>query len=596
MTTFGFDWPRLTNSRMMRLAGWLILLLIGLPVCAADPNVDPEVEWARASDPAVELLPPRVEWSPRLEAIWLKALLHDESDLRREAADAIARAHRLGMPGSDELIEGLMKVLESTDEHPIARTAAARALVELDARRAASLLADNARRGPIELSLSVEPTLAQWDFEPAREIWLERLTNPSTPPARLQLALESLGQVSDPRAIPELKRLAMAESTNAMTRLAAAKALAKLPASGLLDMARQLAADPAPRTFVGRLVGAHLLARQAGEDTLELLDVYAAAPEPTIAAQAMQRLLEIAPARLVQRSASTIASSDARIRQLTVQALATESSETSIETLAPALDDGVPDIRQETRRILLTMSARDELRPAVIEHTLKVFEGDEWRGLEQAILILTELDQKQIGERLLQLLHHPRPEVYVTAAWGLKQLVVPELAAAMFEEIQRISPPLASLEATFALSHLLEAMGPMDHQAAEEYMRMFVPKSAPYPVEVRAAAIWSLGLLWADADSLDPELVALFEQRLNDANSIPTEWYEVRAMSAVALGRMKSEASLPALRHWYAAEGANTYLGRCCGWAIEQMTGEPVPDPVASTRQLQGWFLEPVRD
>lgn len=606
MTTFGFQFPPRTTALTRRFTLWPGMLLVALwtgapvgsSVVAADPNTEPEVDWMRDADPAVELLPPVVEWSPALEAIWLRSLKHDESDLRREAADTITRAHQLGMPASDALIDGLINVLQSPDEHPIARTAAARALVSLDARRAAPLLVEHARRGPIEFSLVVEPALAQWDFQPARAIWLERVGNSSTPPAQLQLALECLGQVAEAAAAADLQRLALSETTSAMTRLAAARALSKLPGDGLVEIARRLAVEPTPETFVARLVGAHLLAHQSGDETLELLDRYAAAPEPTIAAQAMQRLLEIAPERLVERAASTIGNPDARVRQLTVQALATAPAETSIATLAPVLDDRVPAIRQEVRRILLAMSARDDLRPVVIEHAERTLAADDWRGLEQAILILTELDQQQIGQRLLQLLHHERPEAYVTAAWGLKTLAVPELADRMFEEAQRISVPVSKLEgpdkAHLALAHLLEALGPMDHQPAEEFLRVFIPKSAPYPVEARAAAIWAIGFLWADAESLDSELVAQLEQRLNDANSIPAEWYDVRVMSAVSLGRMKAEDSLPSLRHWLAAEGANSYLGRCCGWAIEQMTGEPVPDPVVSLRQIQGWFVQPL--
>lgn len=604
MMIFGFQFPPRGASLMRRLTLGALLAApwcgspLGSPAGAAEPNTDPQVDWLRDSDPEVELLPPRMEWSPELEAIWLKTLEHDESDLRREAADTITRAHQLGMPGSDALIDGLMHVLQSPDEHPVARTAAARALVALDARRAAPLLAEHARRGPIELSLLVEPALAQWDFQPAREIWLERLASPSTPSAQLQLALECLGRVAESAAAADLQRLALSETTSAMTRLAAARALAKLPASGLVEIARRLAVEPTPETFVARLVGAHLLAQQSGDETLELLDHYAAAPEPTIAAQAMQRLLEIAPERLVERAPATIVNPDARVRELTVRALATAPTEMSIATLTPVLDDGVPAIRHEARRILLEMSARDELRPVVIEHAERTLDGDAWRGIEQAILILTELDQRQIGERLLQLLHHERSEAYVTAAWSLKTLAIPELADRMFEEAQRLSEPVSKLEgpdkAHLALAHLLEALGPMDHQPAEEFMRIFIPKEAPFPVEARAAAIWAIGFLWADAESLDPELVAQLEQRLNDANSIPAEWYDVRVMSAVALGRMKAEDSLPSLRHWYAAEGVNSYLGRCCGWAIERMTGEPVKDPVASPRQLQGWFVQPL--
>jgi len=214
------------------------------------------------------------------------------------------------------------------------------------------------------------------------------------------------------------------------------------------------------------------------------------------------------------------------------------------------------------------------------------------------------LDQKQIGERLLQLLDHSRPEVCVSAAWGLKELAKPELIEPMFEAAKRFSGEAAQVSAEAARvktaaaisSHLLEALGLMDHQPAEEYLRIFIPKSAPYPEEARTAAIWALGYLWADSASLDPKLVRQLEERLADWISPSPELYMVSAMSAVSLGRMKSEASLPELRRWCSGEGRNTYLGGCCGWAIQQITGETLPEPKASSRQLPGWFLEPLGD
>lgn len=585
---------------MTPLSSGLIILLAALPLRAADPNVDPTVGWARADDPAIELLPTEIRWPDELGAVWAKALQQPESDLRREAADSIRQAQQLGMPGLDALAEELMKVLDTPDEHSVIRTAAAKALVAIDARQAAPLLAKHTRRGPIALSLSVEPALARWDYKPARAIWLERLTDPATSSVHLQLTLQCIGQIQDMQAAADLKRLVTDRSVSASIRLAAAKALAEFPDGGLTELARRLAGDSSSRGRADRLVGVHLLVNQSSDDALELLDQYAAVPEPAVAAQAMQRLLAIAPERVVQRAASTIESPDARIRQLTVQALATEPSEASITTLVPVIGDSVPEIREDARRVLLAMSSNDELRRVVIEQTAVVLGGDSWRGLEQAILILTELDQEQVGERLLQLLHHPRHEVAVTAAWGLKTLAIPALVDTMFDEAKQFSAEAANVEledvatATAVSAHLLEAMGIMQHEPAEEYLRTFIPKSSPHPEDVRAAAIWSLGHLWADADSLDSELVSQLEGRLDDWASVPPELDAVRRMSAVALGRMESETSLPVLRHWYTTNGPNDRLGASCGWAIQQITGETLPEPQPYTRQLHGWFLEPI--
>lgn len=609
MTTVGFKPLRGIVALPQWLAAWLVFLPIALTATAAPdvaaPDVDPKITWARTADPDIELGPIRVQLPPGIEGLWLKALRHPGSDLRREAADSLTRAHRLAggteqLSPADlkQLSEALIDVLETPDEHAVALTAAARALVEIDARGAAGLLIEHARRGPIELSLSVEPALARWDFQPARALWLQRLNDPTTPATLLHLSIACLGDVAESRAIPELSRLVTAPTVSASTRLAAAKALAKLPADDLVELSRQLAAGSSHRPRLTQLIGVHLLAHQSSDAARELLDEYAVAEDPTVAAQAMQRLLEVDPRPLTKRAASTIQHPDARIRSLTVQALATEPSETSIGILVPFLDDRVPRIREEVRRTLLSMSSRDELRPVVIEQTTQTLRGDQWRGLEQAILILTELDQEQVGQRFLELLRHPRPEVYVSAAWGLKTLAAPELSEAIFEEAQRISVESlneeAAIEVSTALSHLLEALGPLNHQPADSFLRTFIPKTVPYYTEVRAAAIWSLGHL--AAESPDPELVRQLQERLLDHNPIMPEELEIRALSAVSLGRMNSAPSLPALRQEYAIEGPNTYLGRCCGWAIEQLTGESMPDAEPSIRVIENWPIRPIQD
>ncbi|WP_164101583.1 hypothetical protein [Candidatus Laterigemmans baculatus] len=600
--------PRSAFGLHAAAATWLLVLWLPLSAAeadAGDPDPDPRITWARTADPPLELGPIQIRLPEGIEALWLKALRHSESDLRREAADSVTRVERMvpeQMPISpadlQQLDAGLREVLETPGEQAVARTAAAQALVAIDARGAAELLTKHARRGPLELSLAVEPALARWDFQPARELWLERLGDPATPATLLHLSIDALGEVAEPRAIPELSRLVTSPTVAASTRLTAAKALARLPAEGLVEMSRQLAAAASNQPRLTQLLAVHLLAEQSGEAARELLVEYAASAEPTVAAQAMERLLEIAPAELIARAATTIQAPDARIRHLTVRALGTEPAKESIERLGPALDDRVPAVRQEARRVLLRMAAQEERRRWVVEQSVDSLAGDAWRGIEQAILILVELDQKQVGRRLLELLEHPRPEVRVAAAWGLKSLAVPELSPAVFEEAQRLSgrvgaePEQSAVATSLALAHLLEALGRTTHRPAEAFLQTFIPKSAPYDTDVRTAAIWALGHL--GTESPDPELARQLQDRLTDHNPIMQEAIEVRAISAVSLGRMQQESALPALRQEYGLEGPSTYLGRCCGWAIEQLTGEPLPDPAPRIRLIENWPLRPL--
>jgi hypothetical protein len=586
------------SSILQQVTFWTAALVLSASsVSAQGVALDPAIDWAHLQDPLITVPPPVVEWSEDLPTLWHKALQHEEADVQREAADSITRARQLGMPISPalakELTEALSQVLDQPKQHPVARTAAARALVELDARGGSALLARHAASGPIELTQIAEPALARWDYQPQRAIWLQRLSQGSRP-TLLHLAAQGLAIVREEQAIGDLVRLARSGREPASTRLAAARALANIRRAGSEDLAAQLAKKTGSASLVDHLVAAHLLAQHEGDATLALLEQLADDAEPAVAAQAMQRLLEIKPDRLIARAEESLAHRDARVRNLTVQALATRPSVESIVRLAPQLDDPIVENRLAVRRILLKMAEDEALHDAVVEHTTTVLSRDAWRGDEQAILILTLLGQKQVGPRLMQLLDHSRPEVFVTAAWGLRKFAIPELIEPMFAAAKRFSEPLkkdpAPSDRANQLSQLLGALGEVHFAPAESHLRTYVPKGGPE--RARASAIWSLGKL-LDGQG-DPQLAKQLEERLADTASIPPEMLSVRAMGAITIGRLKSEPSLPVLREWYKVDTHNHYLGRCCGWAIERITGEKMPEAEAFRMRIRGWFLEPL--
>jgi hypothetical protein len=104
--------------------------------------------------------------------LWLKALERPEADLKCKAADAIALAHRRGVKRLERTIAQLRSALDRQDQHPTARMAAARTLIELDARKAAPSLSNQARLGSRQLRELVEPALAHrsWLRTEARKL------------------------------------------------------------------------------------------------------------------------------------------------------------------------------------------------------------------------------------------------------------------------------------------------------------------------------------------------------------------------------------------------------------------------------------------
>ena len=58
----------------------------------------------------------------------MQALTRPEADLQRQVAEAIAKAHQLGMPRLEDTAGPLMEALSEPDQHPVVRLAMARAL------------------------------------------------------------------------------------------------------------------------------------------------------------------------------------------------------------------------------------------------------------------------------------------------------------------------------------------------------------------------------------------------------------------------------------------------------------------------------------
>jgi hypothetical protein len=218
---------------------------------------------------------------------------------------------------------------------------------------------------------------------------------------------------------------------------------------------------------------------------------------------------------------------------------------------------------------------------------------------------MAQLDHKPAAGRLVELLTFDRPEVFVTAAWGLRHLAVPETLPRVLAHVEAAlagrfipSGPDKSLHfesRDHQLSQLNQLLGKQKYATADAALRQFIPKMGkPVGPESRAAAIWALGLIHEGKTVSD--LAAALEARLNDLSSIPPEDIRVAMMSAITLGRMKAKEALPSLRtHYRDRKPSPDPINNASGWAIEQITGEIMPAPEPIKKAQREWFLVPER-
>jgi HEAT repeat protein len=552
-------------------------------------------------NPDVPLPPVELVFPDGLKELWLRALGRPEVELRLNAASAIAQAHERGMKGLDSTVAPLIMTLDAADQNPAVRLAAAQALLALDARKAAPNLLAQAQSGDVDLREAVEPALARWDYRPARAMWLARLNAPATPAASLVLAIRGLATVREEQAVPRLLALVASEEVAGPIRLEAARALGDLRDDGLEKDAETLAAAPT-RGIVARLGAAHLLRRHKGPAATAILGRLARDPEPAVTALAAGRLIEIDPELAVPVLEHLLGSLDADVRSLGALVLFRLPTKERIGLLSDRLADVHPDVRKKARAHLKKLGENKELRQHVLDGGTRILAGKDWRGLEQAAILLAQLNHGPAAQRLVELLSADRPEIYLTAAWGLRVLAVRETLEPVKKYVEAEFGRLLAAKALpgrknfpslvdHQLSQLNQLLGLMKYEPAEALLRQFIPKQFTLG-ESRPAAIWALGLLH-DA-KVDPAFVAALEGRLNDAGPMKPERSEVRLMAAVTLGRMKAKQALPSLKKFWRGRLSDEPLNNACGWAVEQITGEPIPPAVPTRILQQSWFLVPL--
>src|SRR5262249_25892909 len=156
-----------------------------------------------------------------------------------------------------------------------------------------------------------------------------------------------------------------------------------------------------------------------------------------------------------------------------------------------------------------------EWQATVIAEGTRLLGMQGWRGLEQSALLLAQLDHKPAARRLVELLTADRPEVFITAAWGLRKLAVAETLPDALRHVEATRKLSEVSRFDHQISQLNQFLGQQKYAPADALLRQFIPhRMGPQIDESRAAAVWALGLI--HEGKTDPALVRDLEARLND--------------------------------------------------------------------------------
>lgn len=556
----------------------------------APPVVD-DVMWQDPFLPLPTWLP---KFSDTLVPLWLEALARPEAETRRVAAGTFAIAANRSMPGLEQAVEPLQAILREDDD-PVVRRTAASALVAIGANEAADDLAAAAANDGLLMAEIVEPALARWGVASAHDVWMTRIADPLCEPALQRLAIESLATAGVTSAVEPLLATVVDDSRPLAVRVAAARGCGQLQASGLTQTAGDLASRKLRPRHTGPLLATLLLARHDDPAASDLLTTLAKDAEPAVATAALDRLREIDNSLALPLATAAIASADAGLRRVGSEILITQGDAAAITALCPLLDDRNPDVRGMVAGALVDFATNDSLLTVtVIDGTTAVLADSGWRGLEQASLVLGTLDHEPAADRLLELMEHERPEAAIAASWALRKLSVEATLAPLltFAETshEAMAGPGPSRHVGLQVSQLFQFFGEVRYAPAETLMRKFIPKSTLLP-DARGAACWALGYLKETAG--DEDLARAFAARLADVGGPNPENDLVRTMTAISLGRMKSESQISTLRTFAEQHGPIDTVGLGCLWAIEQITGEPMETIETLTFGVSGWFLQP---
>ncbi|MFK7736368.1 MAG: hypothetical protein AB8B50_10085, partial [Pirellulaceae bacterium] len=412
---------------------------------------------------------------------------------------------------------------------------------------------------------AIELDLVRLESGLARDAWRERLKAKKANLGELLTAIDGIAITGDSSDRASLESLLMSESTLLPIQLATSKALGQCVSEGLESFADSLLDSNRPEAS---LLATNVLQTHSSPDALQLMEKVLLGNNAQAQVTAFKTIVRANFGRGKELAKQYIKHPDGNMRYAAVQVLNQDNDEESVNTQALALDDTNLNVRTKVRNNLIGKARVKELQPLIDGIITHYLGGEKWEGIEQAINLSVALKQNKRAPQLVELLDHPRPEIFVRAAWGLHMMrLQPETLDSIYAVAKQWADKIGRFEAIefdreITIGFLFQALGVHRYEPASEMLLKFVPKDRRMRDMTRTAAIYALGLIWANQEK--PALVQQLIGRIRD-DGLDADLGTVRYVAAVSLGLVGNESNLGTLE--YASYPEPDPIGKAARWA-----------------------------
>ena len=569
----------------MNVYRWKIFVCL---MCAVSLTDQRTVPLAQADEPP--RLVHRWEIEPDLGIVWLTpptrpaVKLHPEKFASEqlqvvldEAQLAILHAGSEQLEGRQAALKAMLQRLRTDMDNRQVRLALAGAAIALaDASHASALwqeLGHDTSTRPL-----IERALLGWKRPQAHELWRSRLQDESATLHDLHLAASGIGALGAEQDAPALENLLRSDGLPIPTKIVVARALGQVMDHGL----EKLASDVLDTQLEHReLLAAELLSHHTSPQASQVLQAVLDSEHQPARLAAYTAISRNYPERARALAEQMLSQSDNNLRAQAVSVLDKSDDVESLRLQSQRIGDKNYEVRNAVRSNLLRKAQRAELKPVVDEIIGEIIgeiiyeqlSGEDYRAIEQAILLSVALDDTQWCPAYLKLLDFPRPETSLLAAWALQELAhTPQHMQAVLQHVQTITERLqggerVDLPEQLRQSFLLEALGRNRYQPALETLKLYIPKQHTMGDLCRTSAIWAIGKIVQD--SQDQPLAAALAERMLDESLIDPEDLLVQYASTVALGWIKAPGSLEQVNKL--RPKGNQPLIKAAEWSVEQL-------------------------